>query len=109
MDIDRVINNLLGVGWIEDKERLDVGELEKLPTKRLLAILKKVRKIRSQYGWHYIIDGNDYYKEDFQYYNNYEDDIKEILKDRPHIPREKKKNNFRDRYVKRNENFKRRK
>jgi len=72
-------------GW-----RLPKDKLEKLSTQRLLDLLKKkVRPAREYCGFEAFTDGNDKYLSLFNFYDIYYNDIKNILKDRPHLEKKK--------------------
>ena len=74
-------------GW-----RLPKEKLKKMSTQRLLDLLKKVvRPYAAGYGWLVGIEGDDSYAPFYDFYDNYRQDIKDILKDRPHLEKKKKK------------------
>jgi len=74
-------------GW-----RLPKEKLKKLSTQRLLSLLKKVVRPSMQgYGWLVGVEGDDSYQPWFDFYGDYYDDIKNILKNRPHLEKKKKK------------------
>ena len=71
-------------------ERLTVEKLNTLSTKRLLALLKGVRRYTSFCGYLIGVEGDESMRDVYEFYGKYYLDIKDILKDRPHIERKKK-------------------
>jgi len=72
-------------------DRLSVDKLKTLSTQRLLTILKQARKNMARSGWQVGIEGDDEYQESYEFFDKYCNDIKAILKDRPHFERKPRK------------------
>lgn len=70
---------------VDKNGKLNLTQLGNLPTKRLLALLKKVRIIRAKVGFELFDDGNHHYQEDWDHWNGYFEDLKAVLSNRDHI------------------------
>jgi len=64
---------------------LNKAQLGQLPTKRLLALLKKVRIIRAKVGFELFDDGNHHYQEDWDHWDSYFQDLRAVLSNRDHV------------------------
>ena len=74
-------------------KRLTVDELNNLSTHRLLALLRTIRIRKSHLYYDVNTCGDKYYLELLNFYTNYYNDIVNIMNNREHIPRKKKKSN----------------